>query len=562
MTGMTASTSRRSFVKGATAAGLSLAAALNASANAAMADTALGVNALPEAWDVETDVVVMGYGYAGEASAISAAAAGALVQVFEKAPEEHAGGNSSVCCGAIQLANGDGAVEYWKAIAWDGAPDEECQAMADNCAKMPQWFNDNVFEITIGENTEEDKRTKTFNGVKYPESNVITMSIPVESSVPSGGKGNAYWKALDEVIHERYADSITVNYGAPVTHLIFDPVTKEVFGVRAEIDGVEKTVKARKGVIMACGGFENNYEMVQDFVQQHYEQFHIGSPYNTGDGIIMLMEIGAKLRHMAAVEYGSPCQYELSKQYHQAIPAFNAGDVTHMIHINNHGERFYPESARWPAHDKRYPVPCFIQESPSLETKNYPWWMVYDETRRGLGTLFAWSNPVRNEGWAAVHNVYQWSDDNLAEVDAGLVLKADTIEELGQKMGFSDEDLATFISTVERYNEYGAQGEDPDFGRTPTKAEQGEDGVGMTLSDGPFYATRVCLCYLNTNGGGDRTVDYQIKDWKGNPIPRLYEAGEFGSLFYHYYAGGGNVCEAFTNGMMAGQNAAALEPWA
>lgn len=563
---MEATTSRRSFVAGATAAGMSLAAALAASTNKAMAESTPTVNSVPEAWDIETDVVVMGYGYAGEASAISAAAEGCQVQVFEKAPVEHAGGNSSVCCGAIQLANGDGAVEYWKAIAWDGASEEECQAMADNCAVMPQWFNDNVFEIEIGENTEADKRSKTFNGVTYPESNVVTMKIDVETGVPAGGKGNAYWKALDEVIHDRYADTITVNYGAPVTHLIFDPATKEVFGVRAEIDGEEKTVKARRGVIMACGGFENNYQMIQDFVQQHYEQFHIGSPYNTGDGIIMLMEIGAKLRHMAAVEYGSPCQYDLSKQYHQAIPAYNAGDVTHMIHINNHGERFYAESERWPAHDKRYPMPCFIQETPTLETKNYPWWMVYDETRRGLGTLFAWSSPVRNEGWSGVHggdDLYQWSDDNLAEVDMGLVLKADTIEELGQKMGFEGDDLATFIDTVARYNENGANGEDPDFGRTPTKAESDEgDGLGMTMSDGPFYATRVCLCYLNTNGGGDRTVDYQVKAWNDQPIPRLYEAGEFGSIFYHYYAGGGNVCEAFTNGMMAGQNVAALEPWA
>jgi len=113
-----------------------------------------------------------------------------------------------------------------------------------------------------------------------------------------------------------------------------------------------------------------------------------------------------------------------------------------------------------------------------------------------------------------------------------------------------------------QYNENGANGEDPVFGRTPTKAEAGEDGVGMTVSDAPFYATRVCLSYLNTNGGGDRTVEMQIKDWKGNPIPRLYEAGEFGSLFYRYYAGGGNVCEAFTNGMVAGQSVSALEPWA
>ena len=56
-------------------------------------------------------------------------------------------------------------------------------------------------------------------------------------------------------------------------------------------------------------------------------------------------------------------------------------------------------------------------------------------------------------------------------------------------------------------------------------------------------------------------MDYQVNDWNGNPIPRLYEAGEFGSIFYHYYSGGGNICEAFTSGMMCGQNVSALDAW-
>lgn len=556
------STSRRSFVKGATAAGMSMAAALAAATNVAFAETPAHINDLPESWDIETDVVVMGFGFAGEASAISAAAAGSQVQVFEKAPKEHAGGNSAVCCGYIQLASGEGAADYWRAIAWDGCPEDEVQAMAANVEAMPYWFNDNVFEVEISEN-DPDRQSKTFNGVTYEKSNVLSMKIETEYDK---GEGYNKWHALLDVIEDRYADSITVNYDAPVTHLIFDPTTKEVFGVRAEIDGVEKTVKANKGVIMACGGFENNYDMVRDFVRQHYEQFQIGSPYNTGDGILMLMEIGAKLRHMAAVEYGSACQYDLSKQYHQSCSVWDAGDLTHMVYINNHGKRFYNENTRWPAHDKRYPEPCFIQEQPTLETANYPWWMVYDETRRGIKTIFNWSNPVEGQGWVGLHGeedgIHQWSDDNLEEVDMGIVLMADTIEELGEKMGFEGDDLANFIDTITQYNENGANGEDPVFGRTPTKAEEGEDGVGMGITDGPFYATRVCLSYLNTNGGGDRTPEMQIKDWKGNPIPRLYEAGEFGSLFYRYYAGGGNVCEAFTNGMVAGQSVSALESWA
>lgn len=556
----TTSTTRRSFIAGAATVATGLAAcAATAQAHEAGCTSP---NALPESWDVETDVVVMGYGYAAMASAISAAVEGSQVQVFEKAPEAEAGGNSAVCCGYFNLVSGDGSFEYWKALADGGASDEECQAVAEATELMPDWLIANIFPDAQITTYEGDKATKTFNGTKYPNAGERSISIPLEGpgTDKNMGLGNAMWLAMGKVIADQYGNLITVNFESPVTHLIFDPVTKEVFGVRVQQGDKEITVKANKGVIMACGGYENNYEMIKDFVMPFYEQFHIGSPYNTGDGIVVLNEIGAKLRHMAAVEYGSACHLELSRKYHQAIPTHNGGDNTHMVYINNHGQRFIAENSRWPAHDKRYPYPCFNQELPTLEVTNYPWWMVFDETRRTAGTIFAWSNPVRNEGWAAVRGTYQWSDDCTPEIEEGLVLKADTLEELGGLMGFEGEDLDNFLAQMDSFNEAGANLEDPQFGRTPTSTE---DELGsMTVSDAPFYAIQLGICYLNTNGGGDRTVDYQVNDWSGNPIPRLYEAGEFGSIFYHYYSGGGNICEAFTSGMKCGQNVSALEPWA
>ncbi|MBS5450901.1 MAG: FAD-binding protein [Coriobacteriia bacterium] len=557
------STSRRSFIAGAAAAGVAAATLATAPARASEAAPAAGdPNALPEAWDIETDVVVMGYGYAAQISAISAALEGSKVQVFEKAPEAEAGGNSAVCCGYFNLVSGEGSFDYWKALADGGVSDEECQAVADATELMPQWLKDNVFPDCEISTYEGDKATKTFNGTKYPNAGTMSISIPLTGpgTDKNMGLGNAMWLAIDKVIREEHADAITVNFESPVTHLIFDPATKEVFGVRVQQGDKEICVKAAKGVVMACGGFENNYEMIKDFYLPTHEQFHIGSPYNTGDGIIMLNEIGAKLRHMAAVEYGSACHLELSRKYHQAIPTHNGGDNTHMVYINKHGKRFIAENSRWPAHDKRYPYPCFNQALPTLEVTNYPWWMVFDETRRTKGTIFAWSNPIRNEGWAAVRGTYQWSDDCAPEIEEGLVLKADTLEDLGKQMGFEGDDLQAFLDEMAAFNENGANGEDPVFGREPTNDEA--DGLGMTVSDAPFYAIQCGICYLNTNGGGDRSVDYQINDWNGNPIPRLFEAGEFGSIFYHYYSGGGNICEAFTSGMKCGQNVSALEAWA
>lgn len=551
---------RRDFLKGAAiiAAGAAAAGMSGCSTESSSAEASERRPGEPEVWDTETDVVVMGYGFAGQASAISAAAAGSNVVIFEKAPEEHKGGNSAVCCGFLNICSGDGAAEAWKAITDGGVSDAECEAVAKASTEMPQWFSDNIVESEVVIKEGADAVRKLW-GKDYPDANSVNLTI--EGKGQTGG--GAYLHELCAgVIADRYGDSISILYGTPVTDLVYDDEAKEVLGVQYEEGGSTKYCKAKKGVIMACGGYEGNPQMIEDFVLTHYKQYPIGTPYNTGDGIRMVAKIGAKLRHMAAVEYGSPACLELSEKYNQAIACYNGGDTTSMIYVSQHGERFMSEDGKWPAHDKRYPYPCFAENKDTAETPNYPWWMVFDETRRAKGTLFAWSNAERNEGWAAVHNVYQWSDDNMKEIEDGVVLKADSIEELGMQMGLTDDDLATFAATVEKFNADVADGgTDSVFGRAPAQSAKGEVTPVNPLETPPFYAVKCCISYLNTNGGPARNEKWQALDWNDEPIGRLYSAGEFGSVFYHYYWGGGNVNECFASGMVAGQEANALSPW-
>ena len=551
---------RRDFLKGAAiiAAGAAAAGMSGCSTESSSAEASERRPGEPEVWDTETDVVVMGYGFAGQASAISAAAAGSNVVIFEKAPEEHKGGNSAVCCGFLNICSGDGAAEAWKAITDGGVSDAECEAVAKASTEMPQWFSDNIVESEVVIKEGADAVRKLW-GKDYPDANSVNLTI--EGKGQTGG--GAYLHELCAgVIADRYGDSISILYGTPVTDLVYDDEAKEVLGVQYEEGGSTKYCKAKKGVIMACGGYEGNPQMIEDFVLTHYKQYPIGTPYNTGDGIRMVAKIGAKLRHMAAVEYGSPACLELSEKYNQAIACYNGGDTTSMIYVSQHGERFMSEDGKWPAHDKRYPYPCFAENKDTAETPNYPWWMVFDETRRAKGTLFAWSNAERNEGWAAVHNVYQWSDDNMKEIEDGVVLKADSIEELGMQMGLTDDDLATFVATVEKFNADVADGgTDSVFGRAPAQSAKGEVTPVNPLETPPFYAVKCCISYLNTNGGPARNEKWQALDWNDEPIGRLYSAGEFGSVFYHYYWGGGNVNECFASGMVAGQEVNALSPW-
>ena len=66
---------------------------------------------------------------------------------------------------------------------------------------------------------------------------------------------------------------------------------------------------------------------------------------------------------------------------------------------------------------------------------------------------------------------------------------------------------------------------------------------------------------LNTQGGAKRNGACEVLDLEGNPIPRLYSAGEFGTIYGYMYNGGGNISEAVASGRVAGQNSAVLDAW-
>ena len=106
--------------------------------------------------------------------------------------------------------------------------------------------------------------------------------------------------------------------------------------------------------------------------------------------------------------------------------------------------------------------------------------------------------------------------------------------------------------TVSQYNTHCIGGYDPDFGRRPETMSP--------ISKPPFYAIPVWPCLLNTQGGPKRNAKAQVLDIYGQPIKRLYSAGELGSIFSVVYPGAGNISECLAFGRIAGRNAAAETP--
>ena len=106
--------------------------------------------------------------------------------------------------------------------------------------------------------------------------------------------------------------------------------------------------------------------------------------------------------------------------------------------------------------------------------------------------------------------------------------------------------------TVTRWNAHCQAGADADFGRTKMLSP---------IQTAPFYAVELSPSMLNTQGGPRRNARGQIVRPDGSPIPRLYSAGELGSIYSYLYQGTGNIGECLAFGRIAGRNAVAEQPW-
>ncbi len=83
----------------------------------------------------------------------------------------------------------------------------------------------------------------------------------------------------------------------------------------------------------------------------------------------------------------------------------------------------------------------------------------------------------------------------------------------------------------------------------------------MALRTPPYYAGEIWPVVINTHGGPVHNAHQQVLDPYGEPIPRLYAAGELGGVFGHIYMAGGNLAECFVGGGNAARHAARLIPW-
>ena len=464
-------------------------------------------------WDAEYDVVVVGFGGAGAATAITAADKGARVLILEKAPEGEAGGNSAVCMQWICCTKDKAAtLEYFKALRGNylTPSDEMLRVYIDEIANNYEWF----------EKMGAPKPT-FFNYCEFPELKGSASFTPftvdgVNGMSPTsfGGNGAAY-KLLKQNVVKR-ADKIDVWYEAPATELIQDGKTKIVHGVVAKVNGKDIKVRAKNGVVLCCGGFESSPEMQQNYTQRIFWPSTGNAHYNTGDGIKMALAVGADLWHMSNVVTNIEYYDEKNKTSTFAFSGTSAG-----IMVGGDGTRFMDETAHL-RHGKMWNHGNWANSAlPDI------CWSVFDQS--GLeNTKLYWT----------------WDKGSAQQLENGTIKKADTIEGLAAIIGV---DAKALKNTIDGYNAFCAGGKDLQFGRSSKL---------NAIVRAPYYAIRITPAMGNTQGGPVRSIKGEVLDPKGNPIPHLYEAGEIGDIWSNCYQASCNLGGGFAFGRISGSNAA------
>jgi succinate dehydrogenase/fumarate reductase flavoprotein subunit len=508
---------------------------------------------IDEAMEMEADLVVVGLGTAALAAAIDAHDAGLEVVVLEKAAAGRAGGNSRVS-GQVWFCPDDveEAKVYLRALSGEyPLPEPLIDAWAKGCGQNTEWIAARAEEVRdqvprddgdpyTGHHTD---MTQISHGAELRS--IGWRDIPDEEFYELDGIGcgtdyhyfgnsqgwSRLWLTLKAAVDSR---EIPIHYETPATRLLTDQ-DGAVIGVASGSGDDERLFTSRRAVFLGTGGFANNPEMARSFLRLPSVKTQ-GSPENKGDGIKLAQKVGADLSH--------PFNYMSMPGI--AMPPYEAGEFAQprehrYILVGRDGRRFVDETQ-----ETRHGKISIRGEFDFFP--GFPMWTIFDEDGRLAGPLvfprensaFSWNKQIER---------YEWSEDNSAEIERGWIVQADSIAELAEKLGL---DRAGLEAQIELTNADHQVGEDSQFGRPVEHL--------VPIAKPPFYGYRWAHLLITTLGGIRKDEKARALDPFGEPIPRLYCAGDTASSYSWCLSGGLGLADAMVFGRIAAAEAAGLKP--
>jgi 3-oxosteroid 1-dehydrogenase len=548
-------------------------------------------------WDHSVDLIAVGSGGGGMVAALTAADAGAEVLVVEK--QSLVGGSTAMSGGMAWVPNNavmrragftdsyEDAMAYFEAVVGDVGPASSYKRRHAFCTAGPEmvdflervgvrfvfcpgysdYYSDAKGGSDIGRGVEpipwDGHRLGEWSGkvqtgmAKHLGMAVMTNEARYLSHYNRSLKAfgisarvatRTLWARvrrqdlltngasfIGQALKIALAAGVQVWTDSPLEELIVED--GRVAGIRVTHDGTVVNVQARRGVLLATGGFAQNGEMRAEFSgdQPNQARWSMANPGDTGEGIRLAASIGAKTDLMDEAWWlPSPRSGKFGQN-----TLDQARQRPRTIYVDAAGSRFVNESNSYMEVGKA----MYARDKTS---KAVPCWLVFDDRYRKRYAHVR-SSPGRFP---------------KSVMASGKIRKAATLRELAVLCGIDPDGL---VGTVQRFNEHARLGKDPEFGR-------GESAYNRALGDphrkvknpcvepideAPFYACDVVPGDVGTCGGLLTDEHARVIGTDDKPIPGLYATGNATATVMgrRYLGPGGSIACSMVFGYVAARHA-------
>jgi tricarballylate dehydrogenase len=470
------------------------------------------------------DVAVVGTGVAGLSAALSAAQSGAAVRVIERAPESRHGGNTRYTEAFLRMQSIDKVSEdfedrFAEMSGYHTDPTFMTESALDPARRSQltraAGFLDPDIIATFAEHAGPTLRWMETCGVKFDDADTPFITASTTRLAPVGG-GLAIVEALTAQCRSA---GVTFTFETSAVDLLTS-ADRQVTGLKVRSNVGQEDVQAST-VILACGGFQGNPEMLARYMPRarFTRPVALGGYYNRGEGIEMAIRAGAATCGDFNLFHAEPIDPR-SGAPEAAVFAFGYG-----VLVNRHARRFVDEASG--TSDATYEAVTRV----ILEQPDGIAYVIFD---RSLDDVPNYRRAIRTDQ---------------------APVQADSIAELARQLAINP---ATLTATIDSYNAACTGGPFSPLnldglstqGLTPPKSNW-----ARPIATPPFAAYPIMSANVFTFGGLKTDVDARVLDSDGRPIVGLYAAGETMGVYYGTYTGSTSVLRGAVFGRLAGLHA-------